>query len=155
MQILTPSGYKDIADVAIGDEVLAFDTVSGERIVNTVESFDYITRQRFFDESVNPRYLANGTIRFGLHSVRLATQRSVRVRDLAIGDVIIKSAIETEEVTSITRLDDEPEFSFVRVNGNFILNADQSIWRNGHNVCKARDLVVGDVIYDEADNAVA
>src|SRR5574340_420452 len=122
MQILTPSGYKDIADVAIGDEVLAFDTVTGERIINTVESFDYITRQRFFDESVNPRYLVNGTIRFGLHSVRPATQRYARVRDLTIGDVIVKSLIETEAVTSITRLDVDPIFSFVKVNGNFVLN---------------------------------
>lgn len=37
-QILTPTGYRDIAAVQIGDEVSAFDIATGAPLVNTVES---------------------------------------------------------------------------------------------------------------------
>ncbi|WP_375782921.1 hypothetical protein ACE10Z_23695 [Bradyrhizobium sp. Pha-3] len=47
-----------------------------------------------------------------------------------------------------------PPFAWVRINGSFTLFREQSIWRNGTNVCHVRDLTVGDVIYDDADHAV-
>lgn len=50
--------------------------------------------------------------------------------------------------------DEAPPFRFLRINGNWLLNSEQSVWRNGINVCHARNLVVGDTIYDDADNEV-
>lgn len=47
-----------------------------------------------------------------------------------------------------------PPFRFIRINGQWTLNSEQSIWRNGDNVCHARDLVVGDIVYDDADRPV-
>jgi hypothetical protein len=48
-----------------------------------------------------------------------------------------------------------PAFQWIRVNGSFLLFGEQSIWRNGANVCHVKDLVVGDEIYDDADRPVA
>lgn len=50
--------------------------------------------------------------------------------------------------------EDVPPFLFFRVNGTWLFNSEQSIWRNGTNVCHARHLIVGDVIYDDQDNDV-
>lgn len=47
-----------------------------------------------------------------------------------------------------------PPFNWVHVNGSFLLFCEQSIWRNGTNVCHARDLVVGDEIYDDEDRPI-
>lgn len=48
-----------------------------------------------------------------------------------------------------------PAFNWYRINGTYLVFREQSIWRNGANVCHARDLVVGDEIYDDADHPVA
>lgn len=31
MNILTPSGYKDVTNISVGDEVVAFDIVTGKK----------------------------------------------------------------------------------------------------------------------------
>ncbi len=53
------------------------------------------------------------------------------------------------------KLEDEtPLYNWVRVNGEHVLFREQSVWRNGNNVVHARDLVVGDVIYDDQDRDI-
>jgi len=47
-----------------------------------------------------------------------------------------------------------PSFDWYRINGGTLLFREQSVWRNGTNVCHARDLVVGDTIYDDHDDPV-
>jgi hypothetical protein len=48
--------------------------------------------------------------------------------------------------------DTVPPFNWYRINGSDnLLFREQSIWRNGTNVCHVRDLVVGDVIHDDKD----
>lgn len=37
MQVLTPSGYVDIIDLNIGDEVIAYDINTGAQIINHLE----------------------------------------------------------------------------------------------------------------------
>ena len=37
MQVLTPSGYVDIIDLNIGDDVIAYDINTGEQIINHLE----------------------------------------------------------------------------------------------------------------------
>lgn len=40
MLVLTPSGYRDVEILAVGDEVCAFDVVTGAPITNTIENID-------------------------------------------------------------------------------------------------------------------
>lgn len=47
-----------------------------------------------------------------------------------------------------------PPFNWYRINGTHLLFGEQSLWRNGANVCHVRDLVVGDVIHDGSDNDI-
>lgn len=47
-----------------------------------------------------------------------------------------------------------PAFSWVCINDEYVLFREQSIWRNGRKVCHARDLVVGDTIYDDKDHPI-
>ena len=47
-----------------------------------------------------------------------------------------------------------PAFSWYRVNGSLMLFREQSVWRNGTEVCHARHLLVGDEIYDDADRPI-
>lgn len=103
MQILTPSGYRDIADCNVGDEVAAFDMETGAPLVNTIETIQWV------DAAEWVRWHTNA---------------------------------------------DLPPFRFYRINGAWTLNSEQSIWRNGTWVCHAKHLVVGDVVYDDADHDV-
>ena len=104
MQILTPTGYRAVADCLVGDEVSAFDMLTGAPIVNTIEARQWIDATEW--------------------------ARWWQVEPTA------------------------PPFQFFRINGTWTLNSEQSIWRNGGNVCHAKDLIVGDVIYDDADQDV-
>jgi hypothetical protein len=47
-----------------------------------------------------------------------------------------------------------PPYNWYRINGTSLMFGEQSIWRNGTNVCHVKDLVVGDVIYDDADKPI-
>lgn len=47
-----------------------------------------------------------------------------------------------------------PAFTWYRVNGSFLLFGEQSIWRNGTGICHAKNLIVGDEIYDDADQPI-
>jgi hypothetical protein len=104
MQILTPSGYRDIATCNVGDEVSAFDLATGAAIVNTIETLQWV------DATEWERWW------------------------------------QVEETT--------PPFRFFRINDRWTLNSEQSIWRNGTNVCHARDLIIGDVLHDGSDGDV-
>lgn len=89
-----------------GDEVCAFDVVSGAPIINTIENVD------LFDYWEWCRRWEN---------------------------------VAVEAV---------PDFVWYRINGKHLLFGQQSVWRNDTNVCHVKDLVFGDVIYDDADHDV-
>ncbi len=102
MQILTPTGYRDIVDCNVGDQVSAFDIETGAPLVNTIETMQWV---------------------------------------------------DAEEWARWWQV--EPEclpFHFYLINETWVLNSEQSIWRNGASVCHAKDLVVGDVLHDGDDN---
>lgn len=104
-QILTPTGYRPIVDLEVGDEVLAFDLAIGAEIVNRVETKQWVDLAEWF------RWHNDGR----------------------------------EEV---------PDFRFIRLNGAWTLNSEQSLWvkRAGeYVVCHARLLEIGDEIYDGSD----
>ncbi|MGX9145932.1 hypothetical protein [Mesorhizobium sp. 128a] len=162
MHILTPSGYRDIADCVVGDEVAAFDMVTGAPLVNTIETIQWVDADtyRYWQ---NPRFLINDVAHLVHSSLyvmcppRNAPQQR-RIADLKVGDDVYR--IEGEDfvfdytITSIVQIDPYEPFAFYRVNGLFDLFAEQSIWRNDNSVCHAKDLVLGDVIFDDADQDV-
>lgn len=47
MLILTPEGYKPIGAVKAGDEVHAFDAVTGALIINRIEKKEWFSRERY------------------------------------------------------------------------------------------------------------
>lgn len=163
MQILTPAGYRDIADCTVGDSVSAFDVATGAPIVNAIESKQWVDAAVFRDWQ-NPVFLINGVEHFGLHSLLVLcppknAPEPVQVRDLAIGSHVFKVDSDAQYVfdytiNAIVQVDPYLPFRFFRINGTWILNSEQSIWRNGAGVCHARDLNVGDVIHDDADHDV-
>jgi len=103
MQVLTPTGYREVSTLSAGDEVSYFDAESGAPGVNHTESVQWVDADEW------SRWHANSTL---------------------------------------------PPFVFYKINGTWTLNSEQSIWRNGTNVCHAKHLVVGDEIYDDADQPV-
>lgn len=103
MQILTPTGYREMMDCVVGDEVSAFDMETGASLVNAIESIAWV------DAAEWHRWHMNAEL---------------------------------------------PPFKFYRINGRWTLNSEQSIWRNGTNVCHAKHLVIGDEIYDDEDQSV-
>lgn len=63
--------------------------------------------------------------------------------------------VDYEEWCRWWKMEDEvPSFDWYRINDSYSLFREQSVWRNGTNVCHARDLVVGDTIYDDHDDPV-
>lgn len=125
MNLLTPSGYKNINDVNIGDELIAYDIVSGDIILNHLEQkwlwthdmFPPIAEEGYFDEN---------------------------------GDwVITQSAQTSEEVFDNTY----GEWKFYKINNTWTLFHAQSVWAN-MNITNASLLKVGDTIYDDQDNDV-
>ena len=151
MQILTPSGYRDVTTCNVGDQVSAFDVSTGAAILNTIETIQPVDAAEFASWQ-NPRVLVNGEQRFGAHTVR-TTLGVKRVDALAVGDAVRENGGEFQ-VFSVEVLDKVPTFDFYKINGTWTLFREQSIWRNGTNVCHARDLIVGDVIHDDKDRDV-
>lgn len=103
MSVLTPSGYREIEELQVGDEVSAFDMETGEPLVNVIEGKQWV------DAAEWVRWHTNA---------------------------------------------DLPPFRFYRINGTWTLNSEQSIWRNGTEVCHAKHLIGGDTLYDDADHPV-
>ncbi len=160
MQILTPTGYKDIADCAVGDEVCAFDIATGAPIINHIEEITPVDED-VFESWQNPKFSINGKPTYlGLQSFRslvpeppYAEGRIKYVKEFQVGDQFI-SGDEFVEIEEITQLDENPEFIAYRINETWSLFAHQSIWIGPENVCHAQDLKVGDTIYDDADHPV-
>lgn len=149
--ILTPSGYKNISDINIGDEVVAFDVVTGEIIINTVEGKETVTPGTYskteideeigtenFIQDVLTAYRINGvwdlckyqSIWFNDNLVKHASQ-------LQVGDIIFNGSDNDVEVTSIEeivltqwiRLSISGDHSFI--SDNLILHNASRFWVGG------------------------
>ena len=154
MQVLTPSGYRDAASLVEGDAVCAFDETTGAPIVNHVESVEWVDPS-VFESWQNPRFLVNGTLTlFGLHSYPTATGSIKQIKQVVVGDTLTLFDGSHVAVASISQIDPNEPWTFFLINGTHTLNRQQSIWRNSGQVCHASDLVVGDTIFDDANNPV-
>lgn len=125
MNLLTPSGYKNINDVNIGDELIAYDIISGDIILNHLE------QKYLWTHNMLPPIAENGYFDEN-------------------GDWIITQEAQTsEEVFNNTY----GEWKFYKINNTWTLFHSQSVWAN-MNITNANLLQVGDIVYDGSNNDV-
>jgi hypothetical protein len=117
MQILTPTGYRDITDCVVGDEVRAFDTETGAPIINTIELIQQINEAEY-DRWWNGQtqevdfpwrfFLINGLWTLNSEqSIWRATPEGpniCHVRDLILGDTIYDDADHNVIITNIEEI---------------------------------------------------
>ena len=130
MNLLTPTGYKDINDVNIGDELIAYDINTGVIIINTLLKKELWTNDML--PSNPPMY-----------------QSVYNEETLEYEEVLMYSGMSSEQVFQETHGD----WKFYEINGTWKLYKDQSVWAN-MKVIHIYDLQIGDIIYDDEDNDV-
>jgi hypothetical protein len=150
VRLLTPSGYKDLADCAIGDEVCAWEIGTGLPIVNTILGIETVTPAHF-------AYVEEGKRAWVQSYDGIDTWGRTRNTPWAAGGKWYKlgalNDLGTPKLYEWAVLDPHtitPPFIVYVINGTHRLFAHQSIWANG-NVTHARDLQIGDILYDDAD----
>ena len=133
MQVLTPTGYVDINDLNVGDEVVAYDVNDGHLFTNILEGKVKWTYDML--PPVPPVYEldAEGNI----------------VYDEDGNPIILVPGKTSEEVFQETYGD----WKFYLINGTWVLYCNQSVWAN-MNVVHASELQIGDIIYDDQDQDV-
>ncbi len=139
MQILTPSGYKDAEEIVIGDEVSAFDGVTGEPIINTVED---IQRWTWGERTIIVDY-----------NTDIATGDLIPIYE-TYTTTIQSKFIDGEWVEFVDTQDNFGAFTFYKINDSINLYKNQSVWCNDNYVKHAFELEIGDIIYDENDEPV-
>jgi hypothetical protein len=130
MNLLTPTGYKNIDDVNIGDELVAYDINTGIIIINTLLKKDLWTNDML--PSNPPIY-----------------QSVYNEETLEYEEVLVYEGMSSEEVFQETHGD----WNFYEINGIWKLYKSQSVWVN-MKLVHASDLQIGDVVYDDEDNDV-
>lgn len=108
MRILTPVGYKDIAECNVGDEVVYFDQVTGDPGVNHIESIawvDYSEWVRWHTNATLPPftfYKINGTWTLNSEqSIWRNADNVCHVKHLVVGDTIFDDTNGDVTITSI------------------------------------------------------
>lgn len=113
MQILTPTGNKPIEEIQVGDDVLAFDMVTGASIINQVLEktlWNYSPESPFFDGKF---YIINGTWKcYGEQSIWRNDNQVVHIKNLVVGDIIFNGSDEDVVVTSIEEITDIEWYKF-------------------------------------------
>jgi hypothetical protein len=87
MNILTPSGYKNIMSCSIGDEVVAYDINDGHIIYNTIESIEEWNSDNDSEFS-SSFYLVNDTYTMYKWQSVWADGNVTHVNQLKVGDII-------------------------------------------------------------------
>jgi hypothetical protein len=126
-QIKTPTGYKDLSTIMVGDEVCAFDTA-----VNIVEAIDLWTAEANDYENQGDfiYYLVNGIHKF-------YKNQSIYVNDIVshafmiqVGDIIYDEYDQDIVVTSIEELTNETEWYRLTISGDHTYIVDNIILHN-------------------------
>lgn len=148
MQVRTPTGYRDVTGLSVGDAVSAFDLATGAPITNTIEAIErwpeqhpwpkiYDGPELFDEESQQPispnllethdaQYLINGVWRlYEGQSIWVAQDGAagganvVHARDLQVGNVIYDGSDNPVTVTSVAKLDDPcPAWTRFKISGD-------------------------------------
>lgn len=145
MQLLTPTGYRDLADCAIGDEVVAFDVNTGAPIINRIEGWDAITPAYFAYTLPGKRAWVQSYEPIDTWGREYGKPWAAGGRWFKLGgmDRLYEWAlIDPQTVT--------PPMYAYRINELYDVFALQGVWANG-NVTRGELLKIGDTLYDEVD----
>lgn len=123
MQVLTTTGYKNIEDCSIGEQLIAYDVYDGHEIINDLLGKEWMSPDLFQDIYKDTIDESGNTI-----SVLVKTKEEIYIE--TYGNI-----------------------SFYNINNTWVLYGGQSIWAN-LNVVHAKDLQVGDTIYNGTDSDV-
>lgn len=148
MNLLTPTGYKDINDVNIGDELIAYDINTGVIIINTLLKkelwtndmlaanppqyneegeliYDGMTSEEVFQDTYGDWkfYEINGTWKLYKSQSVWANMKLVHSSDLQIGDIIYDDQDNDIIITSIVECV-EPSWWRLTVSGDKSYIAD-------------------------------
>jgi hypothetical protein len=139
MRILTPTGYKDIEDVQIGDELVAFDIQTGEKIINLLEGKDKWTEETDPEnQGAFSFYLINGEYLLYKNQSIWANDNVTHAQFLKKGDIIYNNNNEEIKITSIKegshdewwRLTVSGDHSYI-ADGLLLHNASR-FWKGDH-----------------------
>lgn len=127
LQIKTPTGYKDLSTIQVGDEVCAFDTE-----VNIVEAIDLWTAEANDYENQGDfiYYLINGTYKFYKNQSIYVNDVVNHVFMLQVGDIIYDEDDKDVVVTSIEELTNESQFYRLAISGDHTYIVDNIIVHN-------------------------
>ena len=115
LQIKTPTGYKDLSTIQVGDKVCAFDTE-----VNIVEAIDLWTAETNDYENQGDfiYYLINGTYKFYKNQSIYVNDVINHVFMLQVGDIIYDENDKDVVITSIEELTNEEEWYRLTISGD-------------------------------------
>ena len=127
LQIKTPTGYKDLSTIQVGDKVCAFDTE-----INIVEGIDLWTAETNDYENQGDfiYYLINGTYKFYKNQSIYVNDVINHVFMLQVGDIIYDENDKDVVVTSIEELTDETQFYRIRISNDHTYILDGIIVHN-------------------------
>ena len=112
-RLLTPTGYKPINEIEVGDDVLAFDMVTGEIITNQVlekQLWNQSPETPFFNGEF---YLINGEWKcYSEQSIWRNDNQVVHIKDLVVGDIVFNGFDEDVTITSIEKITDTEWYRF-------------------------------------------
>jgi hypothetical protein len=125
MNILTPSGYKDINDVNVGDELIAY--INGEVMYNTLESkerwYDNMTEDFTSNQGDFKFFILNNTFKLYKNQSIWANGNVSHAQYLQVGDTIYDDTDENIVITSIEEGTDT-EWWRLKVSGDHSYIAD-------------------------------
>lgn len=129
MQLLTPSGYKNIDDCVIGEKLVAYDIITGQVIENELLGKEWFSPDMFVDEYSETTYSTDEN-----------------------GDQVVNPPILLRTKEDVFK-DLHGDLKFYTINGSWKLYSNQSVWANS-NITHAHLLRVGDVIYSDNDSDI-
>ena len=127
LQIKTPTGYKDLSTIQVGDKVCAFDDA-----INIVEGIDLWTAETNDYENQGDfiYYLINGVYKFYKNQSIYVNDAVNHVFMLQVGDIIYDENDKDVVVTSIEELTDEEEWYRLTISGDHTYILDGIIVHN-------------------------
>lgn len=138
MRVLTPTGYRDVTEMSVGDPVCAFNEVTGAPETNYVEQIEDITPDTFgrWDEEADgthtrfvpdqfEHYLINGRFLLCKYQSIWANEQGITHADqLRVGDTIYDDRDQPLRVHSVKRRLGEKLWIRLRISGDHSFIAD-------------------------------
>ena len=127
LQIKTPTGYKDLSTIQVGDKVCAFDNA-----INIVEAIDLWTTETNDYENQGDfiYYLINGTHKFYKNQSIYVNDVVNHVFMLQVGDIIYDENDKDILITSIEELTNETQWYRLTISGDHTYIVDNIILHN-------------------------